>query len=113
MTLRAWGILPVMVACSLAAIPGDYQSAQRKFDSIEGENLRPGSRVALSLQELTAYAEHEVPNGVRNPRLQVVRPGVVMGTALVDFGKVRRAQGYQAGWLMSKLLDGERPVSVT
>ena len=35
------------------------------------------------------------------------------GTALVDFGKVRRAQGYRPGWLMSKLLDGERPVSVT
>ncbi len=32
---------------------------------------------------------------------------------MVDFGKVRRAQGYQPGWLMSKLLDGERPVSVT
>ena len=36
-----------------------------------------------------------------------------MGTAMVDFGKVRRAQGYHPGWLMSKLLDGERPVSVT
>ena len=31
----------------------------------------------------------------------------------VDFGKLRRAQGYEPGWLMSKLLDGERPVSGT
>ena len=43
----------------------------------------------------------------------MVRPGVAVGTALIDFGKVRRAQGYHPGWLMSKLLDGERPVSVT
>lgn len=35
------------------------------------------------------------------------------GTALIDFGQVRRAQGHPPGWLMSKLLDGERPVSVT
>ena len=27
--------------------------------------------------------------------------------------KLRRALGYQTGWLMSKLLDGDRPVSVT
>jgi len=32
---------------------------------------------------------------------------------MVDFGKLRRALGYQTGWLMSKLLDGDRPVSVT
>ncbi|MEI9977361.1 MAG: hypothetical protein WDO73_38075 [Ignavibacteriota bacterium] len=37
----------------------------------------------------------------------------VSGTALVDFGKLRRAQGYEPGWLMSKLLDGERAVSAT
>ena len=30
-----------------------------------------------------------------------------------DFGKLRRAQGHPPGWLMSKLLDGERPVRVT
>jgi hypothetical protein len=50
---------------------------------------------------------------VRNPRLVLTDPETVTGTALVDFGKLRRAQGYQPGWLMSKLLDGERPVSAT
>ena len=39
--------------------------------------------------------------------------GTATGSALVDFLKVRRAQGYRPGWLVSKLLDGERPVSVT
>jgi hypothetical protein len=38
---------------------------------------------------------------------------LVRGSALIDFAKVRRSQGHAPGWLMSKLLEGERPVSVT
>ena len=113
MTFRALAIVPVLVLCSSGAIPGDYNSAQQKFAQIEAERLRAGARVMLSLPELTAYAEHELPAGVTHPHLEVPRPGVAVGTATVDFGKVRRAQGYHPGWLMSRLLDGERPVSVT
>jgi hypothetical protein len=95
------------------AAPDDYLSAKQKFDSIEDGRLRAGSRVELSVRELDAYAERQVPEGVRNPRLQLLAPGMATGTAMVDFGKLRRAHGYQTGWLMSKLLDGDRPVSVT
>jgi len=98
---------------TLGAAPNDYLSAKQKFDRIESDRLRAGSRVELSVRELDAYAEREVPEGVRNPRLQLVAPGVATGTAMMDFGKLRRALGYQTGWLMSKLLDGDRPVSVT
>ena len=98
---------------TLGAAPNDYLSAKQKFDLIESDRLRAGSRVELSVRELDAYAEREVPEGVRNPRLQLVAPGVATGTAMMDFGKLRRALGYQTGWLMSKLLDGDRPVSVT
>jgi hypothetical protein len=38
---------------------------------------------------------------------------VAAGTAIVDFGEIRRGQGKPPGWLLSKLLDGQRPVSVT
>jgi hypothetical protein len=98
---------------TLGAAPNDYLSAKQKFDRIESDRLRAGSRVELSVRELDAYAEREVPEGVRNPRLHLVAPGVATGTAMMDFGKLRRALGYQTGWLMSKLLDGDRPVSVT
>ena len=107
-----WAILLLGLA-TLGTTPNDYLSAKRKFDSIESDRLRAGSRVELSVRELDAYAEREVPEGVRNPRLQLVAPGVATGTAMVDFGKLRRSLGYQTGWLMSKLLDGDRPVSVT
>ena len=98
---------------TLGAAPNDYLSAKQKFDSIESDRLRAGARVELSVRELNAYAEQEVPAGVRNPRLQLAAPDVATGTAMMDFGKLRRALGYQTGWLMSKLLDGDRPVSVT
>ena len=111
--LRLLWAIPLLGLAMLGAAPNDYLSAKQKFDSIESDRLRAGSRVVLSIRELDAYAEREVPEGVRNPRLQLVAPGVATGTAMMDFGKLRRALGYQTGWLMSKLLDGDRPVSVT
>jgi hypothetical protein len=106
--------LPCVALACLAFTPaGDYDSAKRKLDLIDSGSSRPGTRVELTPRELNAYIAHEVPPGVRNPKMEVVSPGVTTGTAMIDFGQVRRAQGYSPGWLMSKLLDGERPVSVT
>ena len=111
--IRLWWAIALLGLATFGAAPDDYLSAKQKFDSIEGGRLRAGSRVELRVRELAAYAEREVPEGVRNPRLQLPAPGMATGIAMVDFGKLRRAHGYQAGWLMSKLLDGDRPVSVT
>ena len=107
------GVAVLLAAAVLAAADTNYLSAKRKFDLIESDRLRAGARVELTSSELTAYAEHEVPSGVRNPRVQLVSPGLATGTALVDFVKLRRSQGVEPGWLMSTLLNGERPVSVT
>ena len=111
--LRLWWAVALLGLATLAAAPNDYLSAKHKFDLIDGGGLRPGSRVELSVRELDAYAEQEVPAGVRSPRLQLAAPGIATGVAMVDFGKLRRALGYQTGWLMSKLLDGDHPVSGT
>ncbi len=32
---------------------------------------------------------------------------------MINFAELRRSQGNPPGWLMSRLLDGERPVTVT
>ena len=111
--LRLWWAIALLGLATLGAAPNDYLSAKQKFDSIENGRLKAGSRVELSVRELDAYAEQSVPVGVRDPRLQLPAPGMATGMAMVDFGKLRRALGYQTGWLMSKLLDGDRPVSVT
>lgn len=113
MKARYWLVIGALAAAAgVAAAVDDYASAKQKFDQIGAARLRPGSRVTLTPRELTAWAAREVPAGVRNPRLEL-QPGAAKGAALVDFGKVRRAQGRPPGWLMSKLLDGERPVTVT
>jgi hypothetical protein len=105
--------LAIVLASAGASAFDFYSSVRQKFDLISSDRLLAGARIELSSAELNAYAQHEVPPGVRNPKLQLVARGEATGSAMVDFGKVRRAQGDQPGWLMSKLLDGERPVSVT
>jgi hypothetical protein len=102
-----------LVTAALGAAYTDYASAKRKVDSIESNKLRAGTHVTLTYPELAAWAAHEAPAGVRDPRIQVTEPGLATGSAQIDFGKIQRAQGAKPGWLMSKLLDGERPVSVT
>jgi hypothetical protein len=107
------GVFAAAVALASAAAYDYYSSIKQKFELIESDRLRSGARVELTAAELNAYATREAPAGVRNPQIRLAADGQATGTALVDFGKLRRAQGYQPGWLMSKLLDGERSVSVT
>lgn len=110
---RVFWIISVLSAATAAAAYDDYLSAKQKVDQIESGQLKAGTRVEISPPELNAYLAREAPNGVRDPKIQLVAPGVASGSALVDFNKLQRAQGQQPGWLMTKLLEGERPVSVT
>jgi hypothetical protein len=114
MSRRAWAISILLVVASFAgAAANDYSSAKQKLDSIEAGRLRSGARVVLTFSELNAWAAREVPAGVRNPQLRADSRDLATGAALIDFGKLERSAGRRPGWLMSKLLDGERPVSVT
>lgn len=110
------GMIGVFGITLLSATPSDYLSVQHKFSLIESGNLKAGSRIRLTPAELNAYVAHQVPmvtGGVRNPALRLVSPGIAEGTAVVDFAEIQRSQGNPPGWLMSKLLEGEHPVSVT
>lgn len=110
-------ILLCLTAASLVlGASSEYEAVLRKFSLIEQDRLRPGSRVVLTPQELNAYARQEIaevaPAGVSDARLQL-GSGKATATALIDFGKLRRAEGKPPGAIMSYLLDGERPVSIT
>ena len=114
MRRRLWVISILIVAASLAGAAYDnYASVKQKFDSIEAGRLPSGARVLLTIPELNAWVVKAAPTGVRNPRLRVAGREVAIGAALIDFGKLERSAGVQPGWLMSKILDGERPVSGT
>jgi DNA-binding GntR family transcriptional regulator len=93
---RTWPVplfvLPLLLYSSIA----DYTSVQKKFDLIEHDRLRPGSRVTLSQRELNAYVEQQVPQvapqGVRDPRIEL-GAGMATGSAVIDFVRLRSAQG--------------------
>ena len=113
--MKRWALL--LLLSPLVATPtNDYLSAKQKFDLIETDKLKPGSRVTLTPRELNAYvateAQQYAPQGLREPKVQL-GDGQATGEALVDFVKLRQAAGKPPGWLLTKLLSGERPVRVT
>jgi hypothetical protein len=113
--MKRWALLAILLPL-LGAPSSDYLSAKRKLDLIESDTLRPGSRVTLTSRELNAYVANEIADfggqGVREPKLELGNSSAT-GTALIDFLKVRQAAGKPSGWVMTKLLAGERPVRVT
>jgi hypothetical protein len=113
--MERWLLILTPVALLTGAY-SEYVQAKGKLDQIAKERLSAGAHVSLTPKELNAYAEHEVkrvaPDGIRNPRLEL-GSGVATGTAMIDFAKVRTAQGNPPGWFMSRLLSGEHAVSVT
>ena len=111
----AMAVIAATTATLLSSASPDYESVVHKFSLIEQDRLKPGSRVALTPGELNAYAQQEIaeaaPGAVRNARLDL-GSGTATASALIDFGKLRRGEGKSPGWLMSYLLDGERPVTI-
>ncbi|MFB3826027.1 MAG: hypothetical protein ACE15B_04625 [Bryobacteraceae bacterium] len=108
--------LALALTLGVAASQSDYAAARRKFAAIAGDKLKPGSRVSLTRAELNAYIQLDLarrfPDGVRNLSLDLAK-GAAVGSALVDFNRVRRAQGKAPGWFWGRILEGERPVRVT
>jgi hypothetical protein len=109
-------IVATLLWISTGARADDYAGAQIKIQQIESDKLPSGSRIPFSARELNAYVEHQVPTvtaGVRQPRLELLGQGMARGSALVDFAKLRSSEGHPPGRLLSMLLEGEHPVSVT
>jgi len=92
----------------------DYlRTATEKIDNIQSDRLPAGSRVELSPLELSAWAQSQVPDGVRDAKVRIDSSGVATGSAMVDLARVFQSQKLQGGRMFSMLLRGERPVSVT
>ena len=71
---------------------------------IENSKVKRGSVIVFSLQEINSWARYKVPEivpqGIRNQRVTL---GNDTGTAyaLMDFLKMRHAEGKATGWIMS------------
>ncbi len=95
----------------------DYLNVKRKFQTLDSKPPKPGTRVSITSVELNEYVQTELPQvapeGIRNPKVELQGDNVATGSAVIDFLKLRSAQGKSTSWMMRKLLEGERDVAVT
>jgi hypothetical protein len=107
----------LVVSALVAGARSDYQNVKDKFQAIEKEKVKPGTRIAIPAQELNAYVQAELPTvapeGIRNPRVELQGNNIATGHALIDFVKLRTAQGKPPNWFLRQLLEGEHEVAVT
>lgn len=86
-----------------------------KLNLIERGKLKRGSIVRFTAPELNAWVRAEAPTvvrqGFRQPLL-VLGNGEASASALVDFLKLRDASGVESNWLVTKLIQGEKLVTV-
>src|SRR5437868_4420540 len=101
-------VVLVLASALPASVTSDYASIQRKFKQIQTEKLKPGTRIPLTAAELNAYVQKELPEvapaGVRSPTVVLNGNNSATGTALIDFVKLRSAQGKPPGLLLRTLL---------
>jgi hypothetical protein len=103
------------IPCPLRAAGPLATSVSRKLDLIESGQARPGSVIRFTQAELNAWVRAKaplvVPDGFRQPRL-VLGAGEATASALIDFLKVRDSSGLETNFLIAKLIQGEKPVTV-
>ena len=103
------------IPCGAQAADPLAAGVSHKLDLIESGRARPGSVFRFSPAELNAWVRVKAPTivarGFRQPRL-VLGSGEATASALIDFLKVRDASGVASNWLVARLLQGEKPVTV-
>jgi hypothetical protein len=109
-------LLIVICAVSLRAADPLFESTERKLDLIQARQVKRGSAVTFSSAEINAWARvkvpETVPEGIRDEQVDLGE-GYASGFAIVDFLKMRQAKGQSVNWLMTRLLEGERPLRVS
>ena len=107
----------LLAALSLPlAASREHDRMQRKLDAIEQRRLPRGSVTVFTPREINAWAEEEVPKtvprGLRQPRVELGWNSAT-GYALCDFLAMQQGHGQPPNWFLSRLIEGERPVTVS
>jgi len=101
------------IQCALGAADPVAASVSKRLDLIESGQARPGSVFRFTPAELNAWVRVKAPSvitdGFRQPQL-VLGNGEATATALIDFLKVRHANGIETNWLVAQLIQGEKLV---
>jgi hypothetical protein len=111
-------LMSLAILCAPALIADDayLRTAEAKLDTLENSKAKRGSVIVFSLQEINSWARYKVPEIVpQGIRDQKVTLGNDTGAAyaLMDFLKMRHAEGKATGWIMTRLIEGERPVTIS
>ena len=105
----------ILCAGACLALTPEAKSAKAKLALIMQNKARRGSTIVFTAREMEEWAKVEVPevvpDGFRQPRVEL-GTGAANGYALLDFKRLRHAQGGAPSWL-DNLIDGERPVKVS
>jgi hypothetical protein len=113
MAARTYSFAFLIVATAWGAATA-VDSALAKFALIEQDRAPAGSRVTLTASELGAYARVQAeviaPGAVHDPKLTIT-PGHAEAFAMIDFLHLPQV-GAQPGWILRKLLEGQRPLRV-
>jgi hypothetical protein len=114
LSLRFLFLVLVGVAALSAADP-PAANVTRRLDLIESGKAKPGAVFHFTSAELNAWVRVKapviVPEGFRDPRL-LLGNGTATASARIDFLKVRRAAGVETNFLIAKLIEGEKLVTV-
>ena len=107
-------ILVLAASALLRAADPVAISVSRKLDLIQSGKAAPGSVFRFTQAELNAWVRVKAPtiihDGFRQPHL-VLGNGEASASALIDFLKVRHANGVETSWLVAKLIQGEKLVT--
>ena len=107
-----------LVAVSLALHAADpaLENANAKLDRISNNEAKPGEVILFTPAEINAWAKDEVPmavpQGIRDPRVELGN-STATGSAIVNLLKMEQARGKSFGIIMTKMLEGERPLKVS
>lgn len=108
-------VLSIVIPLCAASADPDYPSAIRKLHLIRDGKAPRGSVLLFTEREINAWAREEVPKtvpqGIHGQRVKLAS-GMANGSASMDFTKMQHATGKDMNWFLSKLLAGERPVTV-
>lgn len=108
--------LAALAVSTTASSISEYENAKKKIEMVAEDKAPRGSLVTVTGSELNAWVQTEVPGvaeeGIRDPRVDLM-DGRAAGSMLVDMLKLRQSRGIQDGWVMAKLMAGERPLKVT
>jgi hypothetical protein len=105
-----------LAALALPAADSLFEGAEHKLAMIETGQVKHGSVIVFTPAEINAWARVRVPQivpeGIRDEYMEL-GTDTATGFALMDFLKMRHAKGQETNWLMTKLIQGERPVKVS